>query len=139
VVQCLMHPREDGLPADWRGSPPAIGDGDENVAVGDCWPWRDVPCGAPVFLQEVAGFSGSKRQNGGAYSAVSVWSAVLNFTAPPQHDPGRGGTPMITTADAPAWLRRSDQAVNWARTMLQPRRAVVIDCETTDLPGGVTW
>jgi len=45
---------------------------------------------------------------------------------------------MITTA-APAWLRRSDQAVNWARTMLQPRRAVVIDCETTDLPGGVTW
>ena len=27
---------------------------------------------------------------------------------------------MITTADAPAWLRRSDQAVTWARTMLQP-------------------
>ena len=26
---------------------------------------------------------------------------------------------MITT-DAPAWLRRSDQAVTWARTMLQP-------------------
>ena len=46
---------------------------------------------------------------------------------------------MITaTADAPAWLRRSDQAVTWARTMLTPRRAVVIDCETTDLPGGVT-
>ena len=44
---------------------------------------------------------------------------------------------MITT-DAPAWLRRSDQAVTWARTMLHPRRAVVIDCETTDLPGGVT-
>ena len=44
---------------------------------------------------------------------------------------------MITT-EAPAWLRRSDQAVTWARTMLQPRRAVVIDCETTDLPGGVT-
>ena len=44
---------------------------------------------------------------------------------------------MITT-DAPAWLRRSDQAVTWARTMLTPRRAVVIDCETTDLPGGVT-
>ena len=43
---------------------------------------------------------------------------------------------MITT-DAPAWLRRSDQAVTWARTMLTPRRAVVIDCETTDLPGGV--
>ena len=45
---------------------------------------------------------------------------------------------MITTADAPAWLRRSDQAVTWARTMLTPRRAVVINCETTDLPGGVT-
>ena len=44
---------------------------------------------------------------------------------------------MITTADAPAWLRRSDQAVTWARTMLTPHRAV-IDCETTDLPGGVT-
>ena len=43
---------------------------------------------------------------------------------------------MITTA-APAWLRRSDQAVTWARSMLTPRRAVVIDCETTDLPGGV--
>ena len=27
---------------------------------------------------------------------------------------------MITTA-APAWLRRSDQAVTWARTMLTPR------------------
>ena len=26
---------------------------------------------------------------------------------------------MITTA-APAWLRRSDQAVTWARTMLTP-------------------
>ena len=47
---------------------------------------------------------------------------------------------MITaTADAPAWLRRSDQAVTWARTMLTPRRAVVIDCETTDLPGGRYW
>ena len=44
---------------------------------------------------------------------------------------------MITTV-APAWLRRSDQAVTWARTMLQRDRAVVIDCETTDLPGGVT-
>jgi hypothetical protein len=44
---------------------------------------------------------------------------------------------MIATA-APAWLRRTDQAVHWARTMLTPRRAVVIDCETTDLPGGVT-
>ena len=28
---------------------------------------------------------------------------------------------MITTA-APGWLRRSDQAVTWARTMLTPRR-----------------
>ena len=45
---------------------------------------------------------------------------------------------ITTTADAPAWLRRSDQAVHWARTMLTPRRAVVIDCETTDLPGAVT-
>ena len=45
---------------------------------------------------------------------------------------------MITTAAAPGWLRRSDQAVTWARAMLTPRRAVVIDCETTDLPGGVT-
>ena len=44
---------------------------------------------------------------------------------------------MITTADAPPWLRRSDQAVTWARTMLQPHRAVVIDCETTDLPGAL--
>ena len=46
---------------------------------------------------------------------------------------------MITaTADVTAWLRRSDQGVSWARTMLTPHRAVVIDCETTDLPGGVT-
>jgi hypothetical protein len=46
---------------------------------------------------------------------------------------------MITTTDAPPWLRRSDQAVTWARTMLSPGRAVVIDCETTDLPGAVYW
>jgi hypothetical protein len=45
---------------------------------------------------------------------------------------------MITTTTAPPWLRRSDQAVTWARTMLQPGRAVVIDCETTDLPGALT-
>ena len=44
---------------------------------------------------------------------------------------------MITTTEAPAWLRRSDQAVTWARTMLSPHRAVVIDCETTDLPGAI--
>jgi|GEM_PF-3324871 len=30
---------------------------------------------------------------------------------------------IAATADAPAWLRRSDQAVTWARTMLSPRRA----------------
>jgi len=46
-----------------------------------------------------------------------------------------GGIPVITTTDAPTWLRRSDQAITWASTMLQPRRAVVINCETTDLPG----
>ena len=44
---------------------------------------------------------------------------------------------MITTTEAPAWLRHSDQAVTWARTMLSPHRAVVIDCETTDLPGAI--
>ena len=45
---------------------------------------------------------------------------------------------MITTTEAPTWLRRSDQAVTWARTMLSPHRAVVIDCETTDLPGAIS-
>jgi hypothetical protein len=45
---------------------------------------------------------------------------------------------MIATRSAPTWLRRSDQAVTWARTMLQPHRAVVIDWETTDLPGALT-
>jgi len=45
---------------------------------------------------------------------------------------------MITTAAAPPWLRRSDQATTWARTMLSPGRAVVIDCETTDLPGALS-
>ena len=45
---------------------------------------------------------------------------------------------MVTTADAPPWLRRSDQAITWARTMLQPHRAVVIACETTDLPGAIS-
>ena len=45
---------------------------------------------------------------------------------------------MLTTTAAAPWLRRSDQAVTWARTMLHRDRAVVIDCETTDLPGGVT-
>ena len=34
-------------------------------------------------------------------------------------------------------LRRSDQAVTWPRTMLQPATAVVIDCETTNLPGAI--
>ncbi len=45
---------------------------------------------------------------------------------------------MITITDAPPWLRRSDQAVTWARTTLHPGTAVVIDCETTDLPGAIT-
>jgi hypothetical protein len=45
---------------------------------------------------------------------------------------------MITTTTAPPWLRRSDQAVTWARGMLSPHRAVVIDCETTDLPGALS-
>ena len=45
---------------------------------------------------------------------------------------------MITTTEAPTWLRRSDQAITWARTMLQPHAAVVIDCETTDLPGALS-
>jgi hypothetical protein len=45
---------------------------------------------------------------------------------------------MMTTTTAPPWLRRSDQAVTWARGMLSPHRAVVIDCETTDLPGSIT-
>ena len=44
---------------------------------------------------------------------------------------------MMTTT-APPWLRRSDQAVTWARGMLSPHRAVVIDCETTDLPGAIS-
>ena len=78
----------------------------------------------------------AKRQNSGASLWVSVWSALLTFTSATA-GPGEGH-PMITTAAAPAWLRRSDQAVTWARTMLQRDRAVVIDCETTDLPGGVT-
>jgi hypothetical protein len=45
---------------------------------------------------------------------------------------------MMTTTTAPPWLRRSDQAVTWARGMLSPHRAVVIDCETTDLPGAIS-
>src|SRR4051812_22753347 len=45
---------------------------------------------------------------------------------------------MLTTADAPPWLRRSDQAVTWDRRMLSPHRAVVTDCETTDLPGALS-
>ena len=65
-----------------------------------------------------------------------MWSAVLKLTT--AHHPGRGGNTDDHHRRRTAWLRRSDQAVTWARTMLQPRRAVVIDCETTDLPGGVT-
>lgn len=44
---------------------------------------------------------------------------------------------MMTTT-APPWLRRSDQAVTWARNMLRPHTAVIIDTETTDLPGAIT-
>jgi len=47
-------------------------------------------------------------------------------------------TTTTTTADAPAWLRRSAQAVSWTRTSLQRDPAAVIDCATTDLPGAVT-
>ena len=43
---------------------------------------------------------------------------------------------MMTTT-APPWLRRSDQAVTWARNMLRPHTAVIIDTETTDLPGAI--
>jgi len=43
----------------------------------------------------------------GAISATSDRQDDLTFAADV-----RGGTPMITT-DAPAWLRRSDQAVTW--------------------------
>ena len=31
-----------------------------------------------------------------------------------------------------------DLVVSWARTMLSPHTAVVIDCETTDLPGALS-
>ena len=76
-----------------------------------------------------------KHQNTGAYSAGEA--AVLKRGH--RRTTMTGEVPMIAaTTDTPAWLRRSDQAVTWARTMLTPRRAVVIDCETTDLPGGVT-
>ena len=66
---------------------------------------------------------------------MSVCSAVLN---PTDTNPREETFPMIATTTAPPWLRRSDQAVTWARTMLTPGRAVVIDCETTDLPGALT-
>jgi hypothetical protein len=66
---------------------------------------------------------------------VSVWSAVLT-TATPSTTRWEE-LPVITTTEAPAWLRRSDQATTWARTMLVPGRAVVIDCETIDLPGAL--
>ena len=49
---------------------------------------------------------------------------------------------MITTTATPPWLRRSDQAVTWARTMFQPHRAVVINCEQQTcrgLSGKVTY
>ena len=43
---------------------------------------RDLSADQPVSTP-------SKRQNSGAWPWVSVWSAVLNFTAP-QHHPYRG-------------------------------------------------
>ncbi len=43
---------------------------------------------------------------------------------------------MITTTTAPPWLHRSDQALTWARTMLTPHRAVIIDIETQQIAGG---
>ena len=53
-----------------------------------------------------AGFSGSKRQNSGAYSAVSACSAVLKFTAP-QHHPYRGrDTGCWTDEEYRTWYRR---------------------------------
>jgi hypothetical protein len=44
-----------------------------------------------------------------------------------------GGVPMITT-DAPAWLRRSDQDVTWARTVLTPRRDRDCEAQACRLP-----
>ena len=71
-------------------------------------------------------------------SAYSGAVGVVRCTQPHHPAPPAGGNlPMITTSTAPPWLRRSDQAVTRARTMLQPHRAVVIDCETTDLPGAL--
>ena len=46
---------------------------------------------------------------------------------------------MITTGEAPPWLRRSDQAVTWARTMLTPRRAVVIGLRDNRSAGRRHW
>ena len=45
---------------------------------------------------------------------MSVCSAVLN---PTDTNPREETFPMIATTTAPPWLRRSDQAVTWARTM----------------------
>ena len=44
---------------------------------------------------------------------------------------------MITT-DVPAWLRRSDQAVTWARTMLPPAAPSSSTARQQICRGGVT-
>src|SRR5664279_54993 len=65
-----------------RRAVPAIGDGDKNVAVGDCWLCRDVPCGAPVFLQEVwvpVGFVGD--QGGGRFTITPDQLASPDLSA----------------------------------------------------------
>jgi len=43
---------------------------------------------------------------------------------------------MIIAAVQP-WLRRSDQAVRWARNMLRPGHAVIVDTQAADLPGNL--
>ena len=62
-----------------------------------------------------------------------MWSAVLKATTP-----HRRPTDDHHHHHRPPWLHRSGHPVAWARTMLNPGRAVVIDCETTDLPGAIT-
>jgi len=44
---------------------------------------------------------------------------------------------MITTTDAPPWLRRSDQAVTWAWTCSHPTTPSSSTARPTDLPGTV--
>ena len=97
---------------------------------------RHRACRANSANAVAQGSTTAKRHNSGHIASVWAWSPVLKTTT--QHQPAGGNLPMITTADAPTWLRRSDQAVPpGPGTMLQPHRAVVIDCETTDLPGAI--